>query len=107
MQAGHTSLETALLRVLDMRGEQRPTGDSWHMDLIRRAASATVARPAILTAETAKAADRTRRFRHVAVRTYDQFEPDDAAGAVRAAAHLAETLSDELARFKIITDGGD
>jgi hypothetical protein len=104
MQAGHTSLETALLRIFDMRAEQRPSGDSRHMDLIRRAAAATASRPAILPPATAKAADQTRRFRHVAVRTYDQFEPDEATGAIKAAERLAGSLSADLARFRELTD---
>ena len=37
MQAGHTLLETALLRTLHMLGEARPTGEYWHLNLIRRA----------------------------------------------------------------------
>jgi hypothetical protein len=104
MQAGHTSLETALLRVLDMRGEQRPTGDSWHLDLIRRVSAPATGRPAILTEATARAADQTRRFRHVAVRTYDQFEPDEATGAIRAADRLAASLTDEFIQFKQATE---
>jgi hypothetical protein len=37
MQAGHTSLETALIRILALVDEPRPTGEFWHTDLIRRA----------------------------------------------------------------------
>jgi hypothetical protein len=105
MQAGHTSLESALLRILDMRGEQRPAGEAWHADLIRRVSRPTGIRPAVLPADLAKAADRTRRFRHVAVRTYDQFEPEEAAGAVSAAGRLADGLEDAIARFRAATDG--
>jgi hypothetical protein len=36
MQAGHTSLEAALSRILDIHDEARPTGEFWHTDLIRR-----------------------------------------------------------------------
>ena len=100
MQAGHTSLESALLRILDMRGEQRPTGESWHADLIRRAARASDLRPAILPSELAKAADRTRRFRHVAVRTYDQFEPEEAKTAINAAGILAAALQSAIVQFR-------
>ncbi len=107
MQAGHTSLETALLRILDMLGEERPTGDYWHPDLIRRATTATGHRPAILPPDVARSADRTRRFRHVAVRTYDQFEPDEADGAIKAAAQLVETLVPAIARFKAQVDTSD
>ena len=37
IQAGHTSLENALLRILDLMDETRPRGDAWHADLIGRA----------------------------------------------------------------------
>lgn len=37
MQSGHTSLETTLLRLLDLFGEEAPTGARWHADLIARA----------------------------------------------------------------------
>ena len=100
MQAGHTSLESALLRIFDMRGEQRPSGESWHADLIRRAARALDTRPAVLPSDLAKAADRTRRFRHVAVRTYDQFEPEEAATAIDAASLLAAALQEAIRRFR-------
>ena len=107
MQAGHTSLETALLRILDMLGEERPTGEYWHLDRIRRAATATGHRPAILPADVARYADRTRRFRHVAVRTYDQFEPDEADGAIKAAAQLVVTLVPAISQFKAQVDRSD
>ena len=48
IQAGHTSLENALLRVLGLLGEVGPSGDSWHADLIGRVAQALAGRPAIL-----------------------------------------------------------
>lgn len=38
MQAGHTSLEAALKRVLEILGEESPAGDYSHADLIKRAA---------------------------------------------------------------------
>ncbi len=104
MQAGHTSLESALLRIMDMRGENRPTAEAWHADLIRRASRTTGGRPAILTQELAKAADRARRFGHVAVRTYDQFDPDEAVGAVEAAEVLAGRLAHAIAAFRAASD---
>ena len=36
MQSGHTSLESALVRIMDLLGEEPPTGRDWHADLIRR-----------------------------------------------------------------------
>ena len=105
MQAGHTSLETALLRILDMLGEQRPSGESWHADLIRRASRASNTRPVILPPDLARAADRTRRFRHVAVRTYDQFEHEEAITAIDAAGILATALQLAVTRFRSAIGG--
>jgi hypothetical protein len=107
MQAGHTSLEAALLRILDIHNEARPTGEFWHTDLIRRVAEKVGDRPAILSAEMLKAADRTRRFRYVAVRTYDFFDPDEAAEAIEAATVLARSLKDVLADYQELTGAKD
>jgi hypothetical protein len=37
MQSGHTSLEAALKRILDILGEEPPAGDQSHSQLVRRA----------------------------------------------------------------------
>ncbi len=107
MQAGHTSLEAALLRILDIHKEVRPSGEFWHTDLIRRATMSLKDRPAILTSELARAADRTRRFRHVAVRTYDFFDPDEAEDAIKAAVLLADQLTAAIAQFRSAADRTD
>jgi hypothetical protein len=70
MMAGHTSLETALVRTLELQGEDPAQGRQWHADLRRRAGRATERRPAILPPDLVRAADRTRRFRHIAVHAY-------------------------------------
>jgi hypothetical protein len=104
MLAGHTSLEKALLRVLQLQGEEAPSGSQWHADLIRRAGRDTGNRPAILPAALVRAADRTRRFRHVAVRAYDSFDPDDAEPAMRAAEKLAAALTGAVAAYRQAID---
>jgi hypothetical protein len=101
MQSGHTSLENCLLRVLEMLGEEAPTGSNWHADLIHRASSARPqARPAVLTGAVATAADETRRFRAVATRGYDSFDPGRSAPAVAAARLLAKELAGALTLFR-------
>lgn len=74
MQSGHTAIEDALLRVLRIIGEEEPIGESWHADLINRCATATSDRPAILSAELAKAAQQTRGFRHRATHATLRFD---------------------------------
>ncbi len=104
MLAGHTSLEKALLRVLQLQGEEAPSGRQWHADLIQRAGRSTDSRPAILPAALVRAIDRTRKFRHVAVRAYDTFDPDDAEPAVRAAEKVAAGLAAAIAAYRQAVD---
>lgn len=100
MLAGHTSVESALLRILEMQGEEQPSGRQWHADLVQRAGRTTNGRPAILPADLVQAIDRTRRFRHVAAHAYDTFDPDDAEPAVRAAEKVAADFSAVIAAYR-------
>ena len=53
MGAGHTSIENALTRILDILGETPPSGEGWHRDLIERVSrpmSGHDARPAFFDA---------------------------------------------------------
>ncbi len=104
MQSGHTSLEAALLQMLGLCAEAAPTGATWHADLIRRAASALNGRPAILTGAAARAAELTRRFRHIAAHAYDSFDYTQATEAVEGAVSLASLLPLEMARFRQAID---
>jgi hypothetical protein len=105
LQSAHTSLESALLRILDLLGEARPSGENWHTDLIKRAAASLPGgRPAILSARLARAADETRRFRHRATHTYDDFQAGEAAPTIEAAEMLAKELEGEILTFKDTID---
>lgn len=104
MQSGHTSLEAAFLRILDLCGEEPPTGSSWHTDLIKRVSNPVGERPVILTSEAAAAADATRRFRSVAAHAYDSFDYTQAMKAVASAVRLIEILPVEIARFRQAID---
>jgi hypothetical protein len=86
------------------QGEKAPVGRQWHADLIQRARRAADNRPVILPAILADAADRTRKFRHVAVRAYDNFDPDDAEPAVRAAEKVAAGLVNAIAAYRRAID---
>jgi hypothetical protein len=107
LQSGHTSLAGALVRILEMLGEERPTGDNWHADLIRRAAASWSGRPAILSESVARAADETQRFRHIATRNYDNFRVEAATPTIGAARHLAAGLAGDISAFKRTIDPGD
>lgn len=104
MQAGHTSLENGLKRILTILNEDHPAGESWHSDLIRRASRDTAKRPAILDAETSSFADETRRFRNIAARSYDSFKPQNADAAVAAAEGLSHRILPELLKFQDLID---
>jgi hypothetical protein len=112
-QSGHTSLEAALVRILDILNEEVPSGEQSHADLIRRAGKGLVGpghdRPAILSAEAADDADETCRFRHRAAHDDDNFDPARAIPAIEAARRLASSLKPCLDRFRRIVDppGGD
>lgn len=79
MQAGHTSLESALERIR----------------LLRARSTAPILGPAL-----ADAVDETRRFRHVARKTYDDFALERAAPAVAAARLLHHEIPAAIAAFR-------
>lgn len=100
MQSGHTSMEAAFVRVLKLLGESVPQGDNRHADLVRRVARGITGRPAMIGPALAKAANETRRFRNVATRSYDSFDPELARGPAAAAHVVAQTLMAEMAGFR-------
>lgn len=105
MQAGYTAFVSALVRILRLLDEAVPKGPDWHADLLKRAGRAIPSlRPAILSADLLDQADEARRFRHVAMKSYDRFIPENATRAVAAAERLAADLSGEIARFRHAID---
>ena len=104
MQSGQTSLEQALLRILDLCGEAAPTGPRWHADLIARAAYPIGERVAILSAEAARAANESRQFRSIAAHAYDGFDHTRAIRAVDSAALLVSLLPPEITNFRQAID---
>ncbi len=99
VKSGHTSLKSALLRILDLLGEHAPSSHDWHADLIQRASRPIQGCPAILPASVARAANEIRRFRHVAMRNYGSFKPGLVHPAMQAARLLADGLPDPSATF--------
>ncbi|WP_029029236.1 hypothetical protein [Salinarimonas rosea] len=107
MQAGHTSLEAALERILVLLGEEKPVlSATYHADLVRRVSSPIPgARPAVISGALARAVDETRRFRHVARKAYDGFEVPRAEPAVAAARVVRDALAEAIAGFRRALDG--
>ena len=101
MQAGHTSLEAALMRTLRGLGEDRPGGERWHEALIDQCATPGVGgRAAILPARLAVLAHATRSFRHFATHSYDvMFDDAKARVVVEAARELGPLLRPTLEAF--------
>jgi exonuclease VII small subunit len=104
MQSGHTSLEGALKRILEILGEEAPTGEQPHADLVKRVSRVVDTpghvRPAVLTPEVARDVRESRRFRHRATHDYDNFGPIRAVPSIEAARRLAESLKPCIAAFR-------
>lgn len=64
MQAGYTSLESAFSRILRLFNEERPLGDTGHLDLMNRLARPAGDRPVFISRDLLPAVDEARRFRH-------------------------------------------
>ena len=79
MQAGHTSLESAIERIR----------------LLRAQSTSPILGPAL-----ADAIDETRRFRHVARKTYDDFAVERAGPAVEAARLVHHEIAAAIAAFR-------
>ncbi len=107
LQAGHTSAEQALTRILRILAEDLPTGEDWHRKLIERAAKSNGkahSRPAILSPPVAADLDETRRFRNRAMRAYGRFDAARIGPTLDAAGRLAATLAADIERFKGVVD---
>ena len=100
MQAGQTSMETALLRILDLCDEETPTGARWNADLIARVGRAVGNRPVILDDLARRAASMTRRFRSMTAHAYDAFDQAQAADAVQSATLVVSLLPAAVAGFR-------
>jgi len=104
LQSAHTSLEGGL-RILEMLGEERPVGESWHADLISRVAAALPGRrPAIISSRIAEAATETRRFRRRATHNHDSFRIQEVSRTIEATAILTSGLQIDILAFRNIID---
>lgn len=105
MQSGYTSFEAGLKRIFALLDEPLPVGSDSHAALLRRAGRPLEAsRPAILDSALLLTADELRGFRHVAVHTYDHFDADRAAAAVKAAQIFLAHIDPAISRFRAAVD---
>lgn len=100
MESGYTALETAFERILEILGEEKPVGGAYHADLVRRVRRVLPGqRGAIIDDELGIAVDEVRRFRHVARKNYEGFDPVLAGRAVQAAEVVRDRLKGSIERF--------
>ena len=103
LQDGYSSLEKALTRVLGLFQEPLPRGRSWHPGLILLATSPGQERDGLARPPFAptlfRELETLRRFRHVAVHAYANFDVAEAAPAVAAAERVVAALPDALRGF--------
>lgn len=96
LQDGYSSLEKALVRVLGLFQESLPRGQSWHADLILLATSPGQERDGMVRPPFAptlfRELETLRRFRHLAVHAYANFDVAEAAPAVAAAERVVAAL---------------
>ncbi len=107
VQAGHTAVEVAMKRIMDILREEHPTGEESHRDLIVRLSrprSDEYARPALLSAEVAKDLLETMRARHRARHSYDDFDAAKAAPAIAAMVRLVKSLPAAVGEFRKTVD---
>ena len=105
MQSGYTSFEAGLKRLFTLIDERLPEGSDSHALLLLRARDPIEGlRPAIFDETLYRAADELRKFRHVAIHTYDYFDRDKADLALRRVDVFLAGLDPAIARFRAVID---
>jgi len=100
MQAGYTSIESAIKKILSIAGETLPSGPSAHKELLLDSFEHYDNRPPIFTdPDVRRNLHILRAFRHVAAHSYDNFDPNLAQSAARAAKSIGETLKTQILEF--------
>ncbi len=105
MQSGYTSFEAGMKRLLLLLDEPTPLGPDSPIALLRRIGEAIPGeRPAILDADLLAQVAELRRFRHVAMHGYDDFDPRRAVISVDAARAFVSGIDGAIARFRASID---
>lgn len=105
MQAGYTSFEGGIKRLLALLDEPQPTGaDAALPHRLGRPVEGS--RPAVLDGPPLTQLSELRRFRDLAMHASDDFEPARAVAAVEAARVYLLGIAAALDRFRAAVDPG-
>jgi uncharacterized protein YutE (UPF0331/DUF86 family) len=103
MEAGYTSLEACLERIMTLFGEIIPTGSDSHAAILASIAAPVSGRRAAIVekgGDLSEAMDEARRFRHVARHRYDDIEVDRVEPAKKAAETICQEFGASIEAFK-------
>jgi len=107
VQSGYTSAEAAMTRILAILGEEVPTGENYHRDLVVRLSTVRTdeyARPALFEPDLSRDLIEVMRARHRARHSYDDFEAAKADPTVAAIKRLLVNLPAAVAKFRNTID---
>jgi hypothetical protein len=106
MSSGYTSLEAGLERIMELVGEDKPTGSDYHAAILRRISKPIPnKRPAVIPDVSLwKAIDEARRFRHVARKSYDSLDIERAKPAAEAAEVIFRQIKNAISEFREMID---
>lgn len=105
MYAGYTSFESFLRRLLTTLDEPLPVGPDWHAKLLSRTARPVEGhRPALIGTALHDAALHLLMFRHVALHSYETFDPELAEPAVRAAERFLALIDQDAQMLRAMLD---
>lgn len=104
MQAAYTSMESAFERVLSLFEEPLPVGRDWHKSLIDRVAAPLNGRPPVISPPLASALHESRKFRHIVVRNYTNFQFEECGPALRATRIILDLVDEDFKKFRDLVD---
>lgn len=96
----YTKAEDVFSKIAKKIDEDLPSGDAWHVDLLRQMKTATSDRRAFLSAESFEQFDQLRRFRHFERNSYaSTLAPDLMPEKVELALAAIPNLQRDFAAF--------
>lgn len=96
----YTKAEDVFSKIAKKIDLDLPSGDGWHIDLLRQMKTATGDRPAVLSTESFEQFDQLRRFRHFERNSYaSDLSPDLIPEKVELALAAIPNLQRDFAAF--------